>query len=96
MEAEDDNHSWLDSVTSFGALVGLAGAAFGYRSADPVAGLAVTLFILARRWEVTREILAHGQRGGGRCQSLRQAVPSVDRDCQRGEPETVEFHSAWH
>jgi divalent metal cation (Fe/Co/Zn/Cd) transporter len=39
-------HSWLDSVSSFGALVGLVGVALGYRWADPVAGFAVTLFIL--------------------------------------------------
>ena len=58
MEAEA-NHSWLDTVSSFGALVGLIGVALGYRWADPIAGFAVTLFILHVFWEVTREIVAH-------------------------------------
>jgi cation diffusion facilitator family transporter len=58
MEA-DANHSWLDTVSSFGALVGLVGVALGYRWADPIAGLAVTLFILHVFWEVTSEIVRH-------------------------------------
>jgi len=53
------NHSWLDTVSSFGALVGLIGVAFGYRWADPIAGFAVTLFILHVGWEVTSEIVHH-------------------------------------
>ena len=53
------NHSWLDTVSSFGALVGLVGVALGYRWADPIAGFAVTLFILHVFWEVTSEIVRH-------------------------------------
>jgi divalent metal cation (Fe/Co/Zn/Cd) transporter len=37
MEAEA-NRSCLDTVSSFGALVGLIGVALGYRWADPIAG----------------------------------------------------------
>lgn len=58
MEAEA-NHSWLDTVSSFGALVGLVGVALGYRWADPIAGFAVTIFILHVFWEVNREIIHH-------------------------------------
>lgn len=58
MEAEA-NHSWLDTVSSFGVLVGLIGVAFGYRWADPIAGFAVTFFILHVFWEVTRKIIHH-------------------------------------
>jgi cation diffusion facilitator family transporter len=58
MEAEA-NHSWLDMISSLGALVGLVGVALGYRWADPIAGFAVTLFILHVGWEVTTEILHH-------------------------------------
>jgi cation diffusion facilitator family transporter len=58
MQAEA-NHSWLDTVSSFGALVGLIGVALGYRWADPIAGFAVTLFILHVFWEVTSEIVRH-------------------------------------
>lgn len=52
-------HSWLDTASSFGAFVGLIGVALGYRWADPIAGFAVTLFILHVCWEVTTEIGGH-------------------------------------
>lgn len=58
MEAEA-THSWLDTASSLGALVGLVGVALGYRWADPIAGFAVTLFILHVFWEVTSEIVHH-------------------------------------
>lgn len=53
----DAKHSWLDAVSSLGALVGLALVAAGYRWGDPVAGLAVTLFICHVGVEVTRDLL---------------------------------------
>jgi cation diffusion facilitator family transporter len=58
MQAEAQ-HSWLDTASSFGALVRLIGVALGYRWADPIAGFAVTLFILHVFWEVTSEIVNH-------------------------------------
>lgn len=57
--AAEAKHSWLDTVSSFGALVGLIGVALGYTWADPIAGFAVTLFIVHVGWEVTREIVHH-------------------------------------
>ena len=58
MEAEA-THSLLDTLSSLGALVGLIGVSFGYKWADPVAGFAVTVFILRVAYEVTSEIAQH-------------------------------------
>jgi len=58
MEAEA-THSWLDTLSSLGALIGLIGVRLGYKWADPVAGFAVTLFILHVGYEVTSEIVHH-------------------------------------
>lgn len=55
----DARHSWLDALSSMGALVGLLLVAFGYSWGDPVAGFAVTLFIVHVGYEVTRDILEH-------------------------------------
>ena len=55
----DARHSWLDALTSAGALAGLAAVAAGLRWADAVAGLLVTGFILHVGFEVTRDLLAH-------------------------------------
>lgn len=53
----DAKHSWLDALSSAGALVGLIGVLAGARWADPVAGLAVTLFICHVGWEVTGDVV---------------------------------------
>lgn len=55
----DAHHSWLDALSSVGALVGLAAVALGYRWGDPVAGFAVTLFIVHVGYEVTTELVHH-------------------------------------
>jgi cation diffusion facilitator family transporter len=52
-------HSWLDAISSVGAMVGLVLVAFGFRWGDPVAGFAVTLFIVHVGYEVTTEIAHH-------------------------------------
>jgi len=52
----DAKHSWLDALSSAGALLGLIAVAAGQRWGDPVAGLAVTLFICHVGWEVTTDI----------------------------------------
>ena len=53
----DAKHSWLDALSSAGALAGLIAVAFGQRWGDPVAGLAVTLFIAHVGWEVSSEVV---------------------------------------
>jgi cation diffusion facilitator family transporter len=52
----DAKHSWLDALSSGGALVGLIGVAAGWTWADAVAGIVVTGFICHVGWEVTSDI----------------------------------------
>jgi divalent metal cation (Fe/Co/Zn/Cd) transporter len=52
----DAKHSWLDALSSAGALTGLIAVAVGQRWGDPVAGLAVTLLICHVGYEVTTDI----------------------------------------
>lgn len=52
----DAKHSWLDALSSAGALAGLIAVAFGQRWGDPVAGIAVTLFICHVGYQVTTDI----------------------------------------
>ena len=55
----DARHSWLDALSSLGALLGLVVVATGHSWGDPVAGFAVTLFIVRVGAEVTGDILHH-------------------------------------
>ena len=53
----DAKHSWLDALSSAGALVGLIAVALGQPWGDPVAGLAITAFICHVGWEVTSDVV---------------------------------------
>jgi cation diffusion facilitator family transporter len=53
----DARHSWLDALSSAGALAGLIAVALGQPWGDPVAGLAVTGFICHVGYEVTKDVL---------------------------------------
>ena len=53
----DARHSWLDALSSAGALAGLVAVALGQSWGDPVAGLAVTAFICHVGYEVTADVL---------------------------------------
>ena len=55
----DAKHSWLDALSSLGALIGLALVATGYQWGDPIAGFAVTIFIVHVGYTVTGEIVEH-------------------------------------
>lgn len=55
----DAQHSWLDAVSSLGALIGLIAVALGLRLGDPIAGFAITAFIVHVGYEVTRRVLHH-------------------------------------
>ncbi|WP_239337270.1 cation diffusion facilitator family transporter [Frankia sp. CiP3] len=55
----DAKHSWLDALSSAGALAGLVAVAAGARWGDPLAGLAVTLLICHIGWEVTTDLARH-------------------------------------
>jgi cation diffusion facilitator family transporter len=61
----DARHSWLDALSSAGALVGLIAVALGQPWGDPVAGLVITAFICHVGYEVTSDVvrrLADGER----------------------------------
>ena len=53
----DARHSWLDALSSLGALAGLVAVALGFRWGDPIAGIAVTLFICHVGYEVTADVV---------------------------------------
>jgi cation diffusion facilitator family transporter len=53
----DARHSWLDALSSAGALVGLVAVALGFPLGDPIAGMAVTLFICHVGYEVTKDVV---------------------------------------
>ena len=53
----DARHSWLDALSSAGALVGLIAVALGWSWGDPVAGIAVTIFICHVGYEVTADVM---------------------------------------
>jgi cation diffusion facilitator family transporter len=53
----DAKHSWLDALSSAGALAGLVAVGLGQRWGDPVAGLAVTAFICHVGYEVTGDVV---------------------------------------
>ncbi len=55
----DAQHSWLDALSSAGALAGLVAVAAGARWADAAAGLLVTGFIVHVGYSVTRDLLHH-------------------------------------
>jgi cation diffusion facilitator family transporter len=49
----DAKHSWLDALSSAGAMLGLVGVAVGWSWADAVTGIVVTGFICHVGWKVT-------------------------------------------
>jgi len=53
----DAKHSWLDALSSAGALLGLVAVGFGFSWGDPVAGLVVTAFIVHVGWEVSSDVV---------------------------------------
>lgn len=76
----DAKHSWLDAISSLGALTGLVLVALGYRWGDPIAGFAVTGFILHVGYSVTKEILFHLMDGGDpdEIETARRAAVTVE------------------
>jgi cation diffusion facilitator family transporter len=53
----DARHSWLDALSSAGALAGLIAVAAGQPWGDPVAGLAITAVICHVGYEVTGDVV---------------------------------------
>jgi cation diffusion facilitator family transporter len=52
----DAKHSWLDALSSAGAMLGLFGVVLGWGWADAVAGVIVTGFICHTGWKVSVDI----------------------------------------
>lgn len=53
----DARHSWLDALSSAGALAGLIAVAAGQPWGDPVAGLAITAVICHVGYQVTADVV---------------------------------------
>jgi cation diffusion facilitator family transporter len=53
----DARHSWLDALSSAGALAGLVAVGFGQPWGDPLAGLVVTAFICHVGYEITKDVV---------------------------------------
>jgi cation diffusion facilitator family transporter len=78
----DARHSWLDAISSLGALVGLILVAIGHPLGDPIAGFAITVFIAHVGYEVTSDVVIHLMDGVdpvilGRTESVATSVPGV-------------------
>ena len=54
----DGRHARIDAIASVAAFAGLLGVKLGWRAADPVAGLAITVAIAAIAWDASRHVLA--------------------------------------
>jgi cation diffusion facilitator family transporter len=77
----DARHSWLDAISSLGALLGLVAVALGYPLGDPLAGFAITLMICHVGYEVTTEIVSHLMDG------IEPSLLDQARDAVLGVPE---------
>jgi cation diffusion facilitator family transporter len=78
----DAKHSWLDALSSAGAMLGLIGVALGWPWADAIAGIVVTGFICHVGYEVTADI-AHRLLDGvdpgviATAETIAAAIPGV-------------------
>jgi cation diffusion facilitator family transporter len=78
----DARHSWLDALSSAGALAGLIAVALGQSWGDPVAGIAVMAFICHVGYEVTADVM-HRLADGvdpdviSRAEAIAGSVPGV-------------------
>lgn len=81
----DAKHSWLDAISSAGALAGLVAVALGFPLGDPIAGFAITAFIAHVGWEVTHDVV-HPLMDGWR------STTSTRRDGRRKMPAVFRFH----
>ncbi len=52
----DGHHARIDGITSLAVVVGVAGVAAGFRLADPIVGLLISIAILRIVWQSAREI----------------------------------------
>jgi len=76
----DARHSWLDALSSVGALTGLVAVAAGARWGDAVAGIAVTGFICHVGYDVTSDVVRRLADGvdPGLIETAETAAAAVD------------------
>jgi hypothetical protein len=94
----DARHSRLDALSSAGALAGLIAVALGQAWGDPVAGIAVTIFICHVGYEVTADVMrrladgvdpgrdhrGRGRRGVGGASTATAVEPALLSPWQHG------------
>ncbi|HUZ39485.1 MAG TPA: cation diffusion facilitator family transporter [Streptosporangiaceae bacterium] len=85
----DARHSWLDAISSLGALTGLALVAAGYPWGDPIAGFAITAFICHVGYEVTKDMIIRLMDGLDpadldAAENAATAVPGIQSAAARG------------
>jgi cation diffusion facilitator family transporter len=73
----DGLHARTDGLTSLAVVAGAAGVAAGWRAADPVVGLVITVAILAVLWSAMRDI-------------FRRLMDAVDPDLVEAAEHTLE------
>src|SRR2546423_758833 len=54
----DGKHARIDALASIAAFLGLLGVQLGWRAADPLAGLLITIAIVAIAWDASGHVLA--------------------------------------
>ena len=54
----DGKHARIDALASVAAFAGLLGVNLGWREADPIAGLLITIAIVLIAWDASRHVLA--------------------------------------
>ncbi|HLI05268.1 MAG TPA: cation diffusion facilitator family transporter [Ktedonobacteraceae bacterium] len=88
----DGQHSRIDGLTSLAAFVGLVGVALGFPSADPIAGLVITVVIVTVVYSTSRSVL----------QRILDAVdpnivPAIVRNASQveGVKAVTDVHARW-
>lgn len=89
----DARHSWLDAVSSAGALIGLLGVAAGFRAADPIAGFAISLFIVRIGLEATRDVVFRLM--DAQDEALAEAVRGVASELLEDEASVRDVRIRW-
>lgn len=73
-------HHRSDAYSSLASLIGIAGARFGLLILDPLAGIAVTFFIIKMGWEITSDGIHQLMDGSGNNQIIEDLKQTI-KDC---------------
>ena len=89
----DGQHARLDGLTSLAALAGLIGVVLGFSMADPIAGLVISVAILALLWEISRDLLSRTMDAID--PAIMQAIEKTARHVV-GVREVYDLRARWH